>query len=144
MLSLFPLILVGVLVFFVGAAFFFGVTALWSYARALQLGEPRTVLCPETRAWADVSVDGRRAARAERLGCAEMPLVACSRWPERHDCAQGCTPQVPFLGDDRTLTHWAPWGLEPRFLRVNNPVRMTPALYARIAAEFIRPARAKP
>ncbi len=134
------LILFGAILFLIGAAFFLGVPAAWAYARSRQLREPRTVICPETRRWAEVTLDSRQAVRAELAGRAEMRLVACSRWPERQECEQACAPQLPLLGDDRTLTRYAPFGLEPRFLRLNNPVRMSPALYARMAADDARAA----
>jgi len=137
------LILLGVILFLIGAAFFLGVPAAWAYARARQLGEPRTVICPETRRWAQVRADGRQAARAEMAGRPEMPVAGCSRWPQRQDCDQACAPQLPLLGDDRTLTRYAPWALEPRFLRINNPLRMSPALYARMGAESRTAASAK-
>ena len=130
------LILFGVVTFLVGAAFFLGVPALWASARALQFREPRTIICPETLCGADVTVDGWHAARTELAGRAELRLVACSRWPERQDCNQACAPQLPLVGDDRRLTPYAPFGLEPRFLRINNPVRMSPRLYARLAPKF--------
>jgi len=129
------LILLGVILFLVGAAFFLGIPALWAYARARQLAEPRTVICPETERWAEVRADGWMSARAEMAGTPEMPVAGCSRWPERQECDQACAPQLPLLGDDRTLTRHAPWALEPRFLRINNPLRMTPGLYARMGAE---------
>jgi hypothetical protein len=48
-------------------------------------------------------------------------------------------PQLPLVGDDRRITQYAPFALHPRFLRVNNPVRMSPALYDRVALELARP-----
>ncbi len=127
------LVLFGIAFFLVGAAFFLGVPALWMYARTLQLCQPRTIICPETRRWAEISIDAARAARAELLSRSDLRLVACSRWPERRDCGQSCLPQWPFVGDDRRLTPYAPFALEPRFLRINNPARMSPALYSRLA-----------
>jgi len=95
------LIVFGVLLFVIGAVFFLITPLLWAGARAVQLADPRTIICPETRRWATVTVDGIRAARAELAGRTEFHLVACSRWPERKDCDQGCAPQVPLVGDDR-------------------------------------------
>ncbi len=131
------LILFGIVLFLVGAAFFLGAPALWAYARALQLSDPRTIICPETRRWATVTVDGRHAARTELAGHADLRLLACSRWPERQDCDQACVPQVSLVGDDRRLTRFAPFALDPRFLRINNPVRMSPTLYARVRASQV-------
>ena len=127
------LFLYGVALFLLGATFFLAVPALWTHARAHQLREPRTILCPETRRWAQISLDARRAARAEISGRTDLHLVACSSWPQRRDCGQDCLPQFAFVGDDRRLTPYAPFALEPRFLRINNPVRMSPALYARLS-----------
>ncbi len=127
------LVLYGVALFLLGAAFFLVVPALWTLARARQLRDPRTILCPETRRWAQISVDALRAARGEISGSTDLRLVACSRWPQRRDCGQDCLPQFDFVGDDRRLTPYAPFALEPRFLRINNPVRMSPALFARLS-----------
>ncbi len=133
------LILYCVLLFVVGAGFFLGAPALWAYARSLQLGEQRTIICPETRRWAEVALDGALAAYSEMGGHAELRLASCSRWPERQDCDQACAAQIALVGDDRRKGQYAPFGLEPRFLRINNPVRMSPQLYARLAAEAARP-----
>lgn len=132
------LILFGLLCFAVGAAFFLGGPALWAYARSLQFREPRTIICPETQRWAEVTVDGAHAARTELAGRIDLRLLACSRWPERRGCDQACAWELPLVGDDRRLTPYAPFALEPRFLRINNPVRMSPALYARLAPELAR------
>ncbi|MGI9101616.1 MAG: hypothetical protein ACR2IF_04140 [Terriglobales bacterium] len=128
------LILFSVLLFMVGAGFFLGAPALWAYARSLQWGERRIIICPETGNWAEVSADGAHAAQTELGGRAELRLNACSRWPEREDCDQACAPQIAMVGDDRRSSGLAPFGLEPRFLRVNSPARMSPLLYARLAA----------
>ena len=132
------LVLCGVVLFFIGATFFLGAPALWTYAHALQFREPRTIICPETQHWADVSVDGRYAVRTELAGHAEFRLLACSRWPARQDCDQACAAQLPLVGDDRRATPYAAFGLAPQFLRVNHPVRMDPALYARLARQLGR------
>ncbi len=130
------LILFGILCFLVGTAFFLGMPALWIYTRSLQLRDPRTILCPETLRAADISIDATTAARTEFAGRMRSPLLACSRWPARRDCRQECLPQFPFVGDDRRLSTLAPFALHPSFLRINNPVRMTPALYARLNVEL--------
>ncbi len=132
------LVLFGILLFLVGAGFFLGAPALWAYARSLQLAERRTIICPETRRWAEVALDGARAAYSEMAGHPEYRLAECSRWPERQDCDQACASQIALVGDDRRKGQYAPFGLEPRFLRINNPVRMSPQLYARLAAEAAR------
>ena len=134
------LILCGVVFFLIGVTFFLGAPALWAYAHSLQFREPRTIICPETRHWAEVTVDAGYAVRTELAGHAKFHLVSCSRWPDRQDCNQACTPQLPLLGDDRRLTAYAPFALNPEYLRVNNPVRMSPALYARLASQFARAA----
>ncbi len=128
------LILFGLLYFLIGAAFFFAAPALWAYARSLQFRGPRTIICPETQRWAEVTIDAIHAARTDLAGLADLRLAACSRWPARKDCHQDCAPQLPLVGDDRRLAQYAPFALEPRFLRINNPVRMPPALYARISS----------
>ncbi len=126
------LVLFGLVYFLIGVAFFLGALALWAYARSLQFREPRTIICPETERWAEVTIDAAYATRTELAGCADLRMAACSRWPERKDCNQDCAPQLPLVGDDRRRGQFAPFALEPRFLRINNPVRMTSALYARL------------
>ena len=103
-------------------------------------GRSETVLATEMLYF---TVDGWHAARTELAGRTELRLLACSRWPERQDCNQACAPQLPLVGDDRRLTPYAPFGLEPRFLRINNPVRMSPTLYARLAPKFATAAHPK-
>jgi hypothetical protein len=61
-----------------------------------------------------------------------LRLTACSRWPERRDCEQACAAQVPLVGDSRRMTPYTAFGMQPRFLRVNTPVRMSTELYARM------------
>lgn len=127
------LILYGLLAFLVGAAFFVVCPAIWLYGESREYLEPRTIICPETLRWADVRVDAVHAARSALAGHAQFRLLACSRWPERQSCGQACAAQVPLVGDDRRLTPYAPFALDPRFLRINHPVRMTSGFYARLS-----------
>ena len=126
------LIVYTVLLFLVGAALVAGVAALINYAQKRDYREPRTILCPETLDAATVSVDADLAARTALTGNEELRLTACSRWPERQDCDQACTQQIALVGDDRSSTRYAPGGLSPRLLRVNNPVKMNRKLYAAV------------
>jgi len=52
------------------------------------------VTCPETRKPAAVKVDTWRAVLAALLGRHRVRLCACSRWPERADCAQDCLCEI--------------------------------------------------
>jgi hypothetical protein len=126
------LIFSGALFFVLGAGFFFACYRLFLSAQSLEYRDAFTIICPETLRWAEVKVDGALAARTTFTGRTLFRLVACSRWPERQSCNQACALQVPLVGDDRRLTQFAPFALAPQFLRINNPVRMTPVLYARI------------
>jgi len=51
---------------------------------------PRHVTCPQTHGSATVRFDAVRAATTGLMGTAKLRLAACSLWPERAGCAQGC------------------------------------------------------
>ncbi len=136
------LVVYGMIFFLLGALFFLGAPALWAFARSRDLREPRTIICPETLQWAEVAVDGRHAAATELASRTDLRLAACSRWPEREGCDQGCARQVPLVGDDRRLSPYAAFGLTPASLRISHPVRMSPALYARVARDLARAGKA--
>jgi hypothetical protein len=54
----------------------------------------RTVTCPETHGQVTVTFDALHVAVT---GLRERPthrLAACTRWPERRDCPQGCIPEA--------------------------------------------------
>jgi len=52
------------------------------------------VTCPETGKPAAVKVDTWRAVLAALAGRHRVNLCACSRWPERQDCAQDCLCEI--------------------------------------------------
>lgn len=52
------------------------------------------VTCPETKRPAAVKVDNWRAVLAPLAAPPPLRLSACSRWPERGDCAQPCVCQI--------------------------------------------------
>jgi len=54
----------------------------------------RLVSCPETRRPAAVRVAAAKAAWRATRGSQDHELSACSRWPERKDCAQVCLAQI--------------------------------------------------
>lgn len=128
----------GLMFLLVGVGFFSACYFLFLEAEALHYRDLRAIICPETLRWAEVRVDAAHAARTAFAGHTEVRLVACSRWPARQGCAQACAPEVLLVGDDRRLTRFAPFALDPRFLRINNPVRMSPAVYARLAPQLNR------
>jgi hypothetical protein len=132
------LALVGVLGVLIGAAFFVSVGAIYYYMAKDEFREPFNVLCPETMQAASVRVDGAYAARTRFAGHEEYQITACSRWPEKHDCDRACSVQVPFLGDSRSFTKIAPYGLQPHQIRIFNPVRMTEPLYDKIREQLAR------
>jgi hypothetical protein len=126
------LVIFGAIFFLLGAAVFLAAGLLWAYTREDEYRGPRRILCPETLQPATVSVDARLAVRGEFAGRPRLRLAACSRWPERRQCDQACAAQVPLVGDSRRATRFAPFGLHPRYLRINNPVRMTSKMYAKL------------
>ena len=130
------MVLLGIVAFIIGATFFVGAAFLWYFMAKWEYREPFHAICPENLQPVEIRVDGEIAARSRFLGHEELQVTACSRWPERGDCNQACTPEVPMLGDDRRVVKYAAFGLPPRFLRVNNPVCMTPDLYQKIKKQL--------
>lgn len=126
------------LLFLVGASLFIGAAVIWYYMAAWEYREPVDIICPETLNSATVEVNGKHAARTRFAGREELRIAACSRWPARRECDQACALQVPIVGDDRTHGQYAPFGLQPHSLRINNPVRMTEEMYRKLAPEFAR------
>jgi hypothetical protein len=124
--------------FLFGASLFIGAGVIWYYMAAWEYREPVDIICPETLATATVEVDGKHAARTRFAGDEELRIAACSRWPQRRECDQACALQVPIVGDDRTQGQYAPFGLQPHSLRINNPVRMTEEMYRKLAPQFAR------
>ncbi len=55
---------------------------------------PKVVTCPETHEPAEVHVDAAHAASTAAVGKPELHVVRCSRWPQRHYCAQECADQL--------------------------------------------------
>lgn len=54
----------------------------------------RIIVCPETERPAAVAVDAAHAALGAMREHADVKLSACSRWPQRKDCAQACAAQI--------------------------------------------------
>ncbi|MEO8055591.1 MAG: hypothetical protein ABI768_10565 [Acidobacteriota bacterium] len=54
------------------------------------------VTCPETGRATGVQVDAARAAHSAWMGPLSLRLRSCTRWPERGDCGQECTSQLPI------------------------------------------------
>jgi hypothetical protein len=52
------------------------------------------VTCPETRGSAGVEVDAARIAASAWGGRLDLRLKACSRWPEKASCGQGCLAEI--------------------------------------------------
>ena len=86
-------ILIGVLAVVVLAVGFyrFGPAALAMYRK---FGGRRLVTCPQTHEAAAVTIDARHAAFTSVTGEARLRVNDCSRWPERHDCGQGCLAEI--------------------------------------------------
>ena len=125
-------VLFGLLFWIIGASLFAGAFLLWVYSEKQSYREPRQIICPECRAYATVRVDGASALHTMLAGRQKFPIAECSRWPDRRGCNQACAIQVPLVGDDRSLCEYAPFGMSPALLRIHNPVRITPEMFARI------------
>ena len=130
------LVLLGFVLFVLGAAIFLCAALLTYYAAKAEYREPVCAICPENGEEVELRVDGAFAARSRLEGHEQLKVVACSRWPEKSECDQACAPEVPLLGDDRRRVKYAPGGLSPRFLRINNPVRMSRELYDRLTRQL--------
>ena len=59
----------------------------------------RIVSCPENHRPAAVEVDATKAALNTTVGTPKLQLRACSRWPERQNCPQGCLAQIDEARD---------------------------------------------
>jgi len=130
------LLLLALVLFLLGAGIFLGVSLLSYYAAKDEYREPVFAICPENGEEVEIRVDAALAARSRMEGHEQLKITACSRWPEKSECDQACTPQVPLLGDDRRRSNYAPGGLSPRFLRINNPVKMSRELYEKLTKQL--------
>jgi hypothetical protein len=54
----------------------------------------KSVVCPEKGKPASLALDPGRAARGAILGKTWLRVAACSFWPEKEGCAQGCVQQL--------------------------------------------------
>jgi hypothetical protein len=132
------LVLLGIVLFLIGSAIFVGAGVLWYYMAKWEYREPFNAICPENLQSVQIRVDGDTAARTRFAGYEDLQVTACSRWPEKSECNQACTPQVPMLGDSRRPVKYAAFGLPTRYLRINNPVRMTADLYEKLTNQLER------
>ncbi|HWR14982.1 MAG TPA: hypothetical protein VN577_09145 [Terriglobales bacterium] len=123
---------VGIVAFMIGAVCFVAAAIVWYKMAEWEFRSPFYILCPETEKPAEITVDAKLAAHTRFAGHEEIRITSCSRWPDRRACNQDCSPQVQFVGDTRSETKIAPFGLQPDQLRINNPVHMTRELYKRI------------
>ncbi len=53
-----------------------------------------TLTCPENREHVVVELNPKRALAGEIAGIDDLALRACTRWPERAGCDEGCLDQV--------------------------------------------------
>ncbi|MGZ4814597.1 MAG: hypothetical protein ACXVZV_04275 [Terriglobales bacterium] len=129
------MILLGILAFLIGSTLFIGSAVLWYYMAKWEYRQPFHALCPEMLQPVDIYVDGTHAARTRFDGHEELIVTSCSRWPERRGCDQGCTPQIPLLGDSRVDRKIAVFGTQPNWLKSNTPVHMTKDVYDKVMAQ---------
>src|SRR5690349_25178101 len=77
---------------------FAAVFVFMEFARGLQtylkFRGKRIVSCPENHCDAAVSVAAGNAAFETIIGREQLRLNACSRWPEKQECAQECLQQI--------------------------------------------------
>lgn len=125
----------GALLFLAGTAALLATAWWWGNTQTLARRQPFTILCPENLQPAEIGVNAALAARTFLESRQELRIARCSRWPEKEHCEQACAAQIPFVADDRSTTQYAPGGLPPEFLRVLQPVRITPEFLARLAAQ---------
>ena len=52
----------------------------------------RTVTCPETGLAEEIELDAWHAAVTAMPGPSRLHVAACTRWPERANCKEGCLP----------------------------------------------------
>ena len=130
------LVLLGIVLFLIGAALFVGAGFLSYFAARAEYREPVCAVCPENGEEVEISVDAALAAHSRLEGHEQLKIVACSRWPEKSECDQACTPEVPFLGDSRRKVKYAAGGLPVRYMRINNPVKMSRELYDRLTKQL--------
>lgn len=52
----------------------------------------RGVRCPESKGFAEIHIDARRAAVSSVFGKAQLRIKRCSLWPARRGCAERCLP----------------------------------------------------
>jgi hypothetical protein len=126
----------GISLFVLGAVFFVVMGVLWYLRTKCEYEQEFHALCPETMQPVDIRVDAALAAKSQFKGREELKVVACSRWPEKQGCDQACTPQVELLGDSRVEQEHPAFGLRWEQLKKNNPVRMTPELYVKMARQL--------
>jgi len=79
----------------VGMTVFMSVRGLQAYWKARG---KRLVTCPENHCTAAVELDAKGAGLKAFRGGTYLCLQDCSRWPEKHDCAQDCLAEVKSLG----------------------------------------------
>ena len=60
----------------------------------LRFRSKRRVTCPEAGADAEVGVDATRAALTAAFRHPVLKIKACSLWPERKGCEQGCVDHL--------------------------------------------------
>jgi hypothetical protein len=96
--ELFVLTLIGLVV-----AVYVGI-ALRTYFR---VRGTRVVVCPETHKPVAVKVDAAHAAATAMWEQPDLALKACTRWPERQDCDQGCTAQIAASPEETLAFHIA-------------------------------------
>lgn len=132
------MIQLGILGFLIGSCFFVGMGILWYFKAKWEYEQEFHALCPETLEPVDIRVDGAHAARTRLAGCEELVVTSCTRWPEKQGCDQGCTPQVPLLGDSRVDQQYTAFGLQPHQLKRFTPVHMTKDVYNKLMAQVKR------
>lgn len=80
-----------------GICFFVLTPSLLAWPVYARYRGARTVTCPQAHGPAVVQVDALHAAATGLIGGEKLRLAACSLWPKRAGCAQGCIGEAIAL-----------------------------------------------
>jgi hypothetical protein len=65
--------------------------AAWALGRVYRRSHgQREITCPEANHFATIQLDARHAVAMHALGETDRRVKACSLWPARQGCHQGC------------------------------------------------------
>jgi hypothetical protein len=71
---------------------------------ALRYRGKRIVECPETREPVCTEIASVHAVTAKLIGNGDVVITSCTRWPERADCDQACSPAIAAAPRETLVT----------------------------------------